>query len=108
MRPRTRGDCEDGPRPCPIVSCRYHMLLDVGEDGRLVKTRPFDEHDADSVAFTLLAMPETCSLDVAERGAHAETDIAEMLNLTRTHVADIETRTHRKLRRNPTLNLGRR
>jgi hypothetical protein len=25
-RPRTRGDCADGPRPCPFIGCRYHLL----------------------------------------------------------------------------------
>jgi len=25
-RPRTRRDCEDGPRPCPWLSCRHHLI----------------------------------------------------------------------------------
>ncbi len=29
QRPKTRGDCKDGPRPCPWVSCKYHLFLDV-------------------------------------------------------------------------------
>lgn len=34
-RPRTRGDCEDGPRPCPWVGCRYNLMLEVTEAGGL-------------------------------------------------------------------------
>lgn len=29
QRPRTRGECKDGPRPCPWVSCRHHLLLEI-------------------------------------------------------------------------------
>lgn len=25
-RPRTRGECADGPRPCPWLSCRHHLF----------------------------------------------------------------------------------
>lgn len=28
-RPRTRADCLDGPRPCPWVACRHHLLFEV-------------------------------------------------------------------------------
>jgi transposase-like protein len=28
-RPRTRAECENRPRPCPWVSCKYHLFLDV-------------------------------------------------------------------------------
>lgn len=61
-RPVTRADCQDGPRPCPWVSCRYHLAIDV-EGERVVSTfRPDEEGDPD-----LFAMPETCALDVADR-----------------------------------------
>lgn len=33
QRPRTRGDCKDGPRPCPWVSCRHHLLLEIAKHG---------------------------------------------------------------------------
>jgi len=29
LRPRTRADCKDAPRPCPFVSCKHHLYLDV-------------------------------------------------------------------------------
>lgn len=34
-RPRTRADCENGERPCPWVSCKMHLLLDVMPSGSL-------------------------------------------------------------------------
>lgn len=58
-RPRARGDCEGGPRPCPWVSCRYHLALDVNElSGGLKLNHPGVE---------VWDMPETCALDLADR-----------------------------------------
>ena len=28
-RPASRTECKDGARPCPFVSCKYHLFLDV-------------------------------------------------------------------------------
>ena len=28
-KPRLRSECADGPRPCPFVSCKYHLYIDV-------------------------------------------------------------------------------
>jgi len=28
-RPRSRSECSDAPRPCPFVSCKHHLFLDV-------------------------------------------------------------------------------
>lgn len=37
-RPKTRGECYEMPRPCPFVSCRYHLahgrLQPKSESGR--------------------------------------------------------------------------
>ena len=45
-RPLTRAECKDGPRPCPWVSCRHHLLLEVasakpkaGRDARATTIR---------------------------------------------------------------------
>lgn len=35
-RPRTRGDCEGRPRPCPWVGCRHNLLIDVTPAGSIV------------------------------------------------------------------------
>ena len=37
-RPKTRGDCQHGAhaeRPCPFVSCKHHIYLDVADRGGL-------------------------------------------------------------------------
>lgn len=40
-RPKCRADCRDnGLRPCPFVSCRHNLYLDVCEDGAIELTRP--------------------------------------------------------------------
>lgn len=59
-RPRTRGDCADGPRPCPWVACRHHLYLDVNDTGTIILRFP-----------DLLPeeMGASCSLDVADSGA---------------------------------------
>jgi len=35
-RPKTVGDCRHAVRPCPWVSCRFNLLIDVLEDGSIV------------------------------------------------------------------------
>lgn len=55
VRPKTRGECADVPRPCPFVSCRHHLYLDVDRLGNIA------EHAADP-----LEMEASCSLDVAD------------------------------------------
>jgi hypothetical protein len=77
-RPRTRGDCIDGPRPCPWVSCRHHLALDVTRSGGLKVVRPDADGEPD-----LDAMQETCSLDVADRGEAGLATVGRALNVTR-------------------------
>lgn len=66
--PKTRGDCADGPRPCPWNECRYN--LDEWTAGR----------DA----------TETCALDVADRGAASLDEIGDVLGLSHQMVSKIE------------------
>ncbi len=35
-RPKTFGDCQDRPMPCPWVGCKHHTLLDVTGIGSIV------------------------------------------------------------------------
>ncbi len=37
VRPKTRGECASGPRPCPWVSCRHHLYLDVDKNGSVIE-----------------------------------------------------------------------
>jgi len=69
------------------VSCRHHLFLDIAEDGRLFISRDVDENDEDSIVEALRSMPETCALDVADRGETSAADIGEILQ---THHKVIE------------------
>lgn len=82
-RPRTRGDCVNGQRPCPWVSCRHHLYLDVSEaDGSITlnhaKLQPWE-------------MRESCALDVADRkGDLSLEEIGELHAFTRERTRQIE------------------
>jgi hypothetical protein len=96
--PETRGECRGGARPCPMVSCRYHLLLDVAEDGRLFVSRDINEHDTDSIIDTLREMAETCALDVAERGGVTLEDAAEILGVGTSSVEKTQISAARAIR----------
>src|SRR5262245_25702940 len=36
-RPQQRVECTSGNRPCPFVSCKYHLYLDVNPDTGSIK-----------------------------------------------------------------------
>jgi ABC-type transporter Mla MlaB component len=84
QRPRTRGDCEGGVRPCPWASCRHHLLVHVDAAGRLVQ--PFGEASLEDLA-------DTCALDVADRGPQTTVATAQALGISRSRVQQIETAT---------------
>jgi len=81
LRPRTRADCEGGPRPCPFLSCRYNLYVDVTPTGSLKLN--FPELELDQV-------PETCALDVADRGGVTLAEIGRALNITRARAGQLE------------------
>lgn len=78
-RPKTRGDCKDGPRPCPYLSCRFHLLLEVTPSGSIALPLV----DLDDVA-------DTCALDVADRGGMTLEAVGSLLGVTRERVRQIE------------------
>ncbi len=86
LRPRTRADCADGPRPCPWVSCRHHLYLEV--DGRGHVRLAFPDKEP-------WELRETCALDVAERGEHTLEYVGRLLNLTRERIRQLEERAPR-------------
>ena len=67
-RPRTRGDCANSPRPCPWVSCRYSLFLEVTPDGLLKLNFP-DREVSD--------LADTCALDVADRAAASRSEVPD-------------------------------
>lgn len=90
VRPRVRGDCADGPRPCPWAGCRHHLLLDVTPAGSLQLNYPGQEVEE---------LAESCALDVAERGGVTLEAVADALGVVRERVRQIEEDALRKLRK---------
>lgn len=81
-RPETRAECAEGVRPCPFVSCRHHLYLDVTpHTGGIRLNFPALEPDE---------LGESCSLDVADRGGETLAVIGSLLNMTRERVRQIE------------------
>jgi hypothetical protein len=82
VRPRTRGDCINGPRPCPWVGCRHNLYLDIRRAGDTVKVN-FDV-EPDEVQNNTL-----CSLDYADE-AHTLQQIADLMRVTRERIRQLE------------------
>ena len=59
-RPKTRDECLGGPRPCPLVGCRYNNFLDVSERSGSIKFNHPDREPWD------VPPSESCALDVAD------------------------------------------
>ena len=99
-RPQTREECEGAPRPCPFVSCKHHLYLDVTAAGSIKVNRPtqLDADGLEDVVSALLAMPDTCELDVADRGGLTLEEVGEKMNLTRERIRQLERRGIAKLR----------
>jgi DNA-directed RNA polymerase specialized sigma24 family protein len=90
--PMTRADCEDGIRPCPYVSCRHHLLW-VSEDPAKELDEFYDRvvvgDNGEGLLRALAALPETCVLDVADRGELTYEDVAEHFGVTRERIRQI-------------------
>lgn len=89
-RPQTRGECKDMPRPCPYVSCKHHLYLDVNPETGSIKLNFPD--------LEVWEMADTCSLDVADRGGITLEEVGEILNLTRERIRQVEVRGLLKLK----------
>lgn len=89
-RPRRRGDCEGHERPCPYVSCKHHLYLDVNERTGSVKLNFPD--------LEVWEMSETCALDIADRGGITLEEVGDIMNLTRERIRQLETRGLAKLK----------
>jgi hypothetical protein len=83
-RPRTRAECRDMPRPCPYVSCKHHLYLDVNPHTGSIKLN-FPDLEPWELAHT-------CALDVADEGSRTLEEIGEITNLTRERVRQVEVR----------------
>jgi hypothetical protein len=81
-RPHRRSECVDGPRPCPHVSCRHHLYLDVNPNTGTIKLN-FPDLEVWELAFS-------CALDIADRGGTAIELVSELMNVTRERIRQIE------------------
>jgi hypothetical protein len=89
-RPRSRADCATGPRPCPYVSCKFNLYVDVNPRTGSVKMNFPDKE--------LWELAETCALDVADRAGITLEEVGVIMNLTRERVRQLEMRGLAKLR----------
>ena len=89
-RPKSRKDCRGGLRPCPFVSCKFHLFLDLSAKKRGTFKQNFP-------GVEVWELHETCALDVADRGGSTLEEVGNILNLTRERVRQIEAEAVEKL-----------
>jgi len=82
-RPVSRAECADMERPCPFVSCKYHLYIDVHPVRGSIKIN-FPDVD-------VWEMTETCALDISDRGGITLEEVGVIMNLTRERVRQLET-----------------
>jgi len=81
-RPLSRSECVGTERPCPFVSCRYHLYLDVHPKTQAIKVnRPEVEVDE---------MTDSCALDVADQGESTLKEVGDMFGVTRERIRQLE------------------
>ena len=93
VRPRTRGACTDGPRPCPWVGCRHHLASEALRLHWRRQSHLRDPRTAEEIAEEVLGLEESCSLDVAEAGPQTLAHVGDLLRVVRERVRQIEVRT---------------
>ena len=89
QKPTTRAECAEGARPCPYVSCKHHLFLDVSARTGAIKLNFPD--------LEVWDMNETCALDVADRGGTTLEDVGAIMNLTRERIRQVEVKALAKL-----------
>jgi hypothetical protein len=90
LRPRSRAECANGPRPCMFISCKHHLYLDVNPATGSIKLNFPDKE--------IWELGETCALDVADKGGITLEEVGTIMNLTRERIRQVETRGLLKLR----------
>lgn len=81
LMPQNRSECREQARPCPWARCRFHLYLEVKANGSI----RFNFADLE-----LWEIPETCALDVAERGGASLEEVGALLNLSHERVSQIQ------------------
>jgi hypothetical protein len=88
-KPKERAECGNGERPCPFVSCKHHLYLDVSAKTGAIKLNFPD--------LEVWEMTETCALDVADRGGTTLEEVGAIMNLTRERIRQVEVKGLAKL-----------
>jgi hypothetical protein len=88
-KPRVRSACQGGARPCPIVSCKHHLYVDVSPRTGAIKLNFPD--------LEVWEMGDSCALDVADRGGTTLEDVGAIMNLTRERIRQVEVKALAKL-----------
>ena len=83
-RPKTVAECEDMGtefNPCPFVSCKWHLYLEVTDKGHLRHNFPGKE---------LWELPHTCLLKAVESGQIEDNvDVGRHMNVHRSRVQQL-------------------
>jgi len=89
-RPKCRDECATIPRPCPFISCRYHLYLDVNpRTGRIKFNFP---------GLEVCQIAVSCALDMAEAGPWTLEEIGGRLNVTRERARQLAEQALGKIR----------
>jgi Sigma-70, region 4 len=88
-KPQSRAECAEGPRPCPFVSCKHHLFIDVSPRTGAIKLNFPD--------LEVWDLGESCALDVADRGGTTLEDVGAIMNLTRERIRQVEVKALAKL-----------
>jgi sigma-70-like protein len=88
-KPRVRAACAGGARPCPYVSCKHHLYVDVSPRTGAIKLNFPD--------LEVWEMGDSCALDVADRGGTTLEDVGAIMNLTRERIRQVEVKALAKL-----------
>lgn len=94
QKPRKRSDCTEGfnvMRPCPFVSCKHHLYLDVNEKNGSITLNFGRDSEVEQLV-------DTCGLDVADRGGHSHVEAASKVGLTGARGQQMERRALAKIR----------
>ena len=89
-RPKSRNECANVARPCPYVSCKYHLYIDVNPATGSIKINFPD--------LEVWELQHSCALDVAQTGGITLEEVGEILNLTRERIRQVEVRGLLKLK----------
>src|SRR6185369_6813411 len=89
FKPKQRAECAEGPRPCPYVSCKHHLFIDVSPRTGAIKLNFPD--------LEVWELGESCALDVADRGGTTLEDVGAIMNLTRERIRQVEVKALAKL-----------